>query len=265
MIDLAIQNEAGEIAWQLFGNRKSARNDFVRRLLETYIQIQDKDFLVIHNPGGWGCSTLDRCLDWEKSIVEGVKTTIERLGYSSILTQYFRSRDSLWAHILDTREQIRFFFQGQYSKARILSAELKFLSRHARRLHIVMVGVSQGAGFSNAVMRQLGEEEPVYSIELGTMFVHVPRRVANGHTLAIDNNGIVPDPFVKRDIRAGVSAYTAAVIRYFTYRLAGKPRRFTRCVNMPGHDYSWDYPDVKLKIETFLENKFGREGEVNRE
>ena len=57
-----------------------------------------------------------------------------------------------------------------------------------------MVGVSQGAGFSNAVMRQLGDGHRVYSIELGTMFVHVPRRLCNDHTLAIDSNGIVARP-----------------------------------------------------------------------
>jgi hypothetical protein len=262
MVDLTIQNEAGEVARQLFGNRKSA-TDFTRRLIETYDQAQDKDVLVIHNPGGWGSSSLDRCLDWERSIVEGVKITIDRLGYESILTQYFRTRDSFWAHFMDTREQVRFFMRGRYSQARVLATELKFLGSHSDRLRIVMVGVSQGAGFSNAVMRQLGEDKHVYSIELGTMFIHVPRRVANDHTLAIDNNGISPDPFVKRDLWAGASAYGAAMVRYVKYRMMGKPRRFTRCVNMPGHDYSWDYPVVKTKIESFLKNRFGRKVEEN--
>ena len=54
MASLALQNEAGEVAKQLFGSRKAARVDFTRHLLDTYDRAQDKDFLVIHNPGGWG-------------------------------------------------------------------------------------------------------------------------------------------------------------------------------------------------------------------
>jgi hypothetical protein len=265
MASLALQNEAGEVAKQLFGSRKAARADFTRHLLEIYDRAQDKDFLVIHNPGGWGCSRLDRCLDWERSIVEGVENTIDHLGYSSIMTQYFRTRDTLWAHFMDTREQVRFFLQGRYSKAKILATELKFLAEHTDRLHIIMIGVSQGAGFSNAVMRQLGEEHAIYSIELGTMFIHVPRRISNDHTLAIDSNGILPDPFVHRDFWAGISAYAAAGVRWLKYQIIRKPKRFTRCVNMPGHDYSWEYPGVKLKIESFLNTRFGRNVEERKQ
>jgi hypothetical protein len=261
MASLALQFEAGEVAKQLFKTRKAARADFARQLLDIYDQVQDKDFLVIHNPGGWGCSSLDRCLDWERSIVEGVKDTIEQLGYSSMMTQYFRTRDSFWSHFMDTREQVRFFLQGRYSKAKVLATELKFLAEHANRLHIIMIGVSQGAGFSNAVMRQLGEGHAIYSIELGTMFVHVPRRISNGHTLAIDSNGILPDPFVRRDFWAGISAYFAAGVRWLKYQIIRKPKRFTRCVNMPGHDYNWEYPGVKLKIQSFLNTRFGRKVE----
>jgi len=263
MASIAIENEASEVARQLFGSRR-ARADFTRQLLDTYDRSQDKDFLVIHNPGGWGSSSLDRCLDWEQSIVEGVKRTIDHMGYSSIMTQYFRTRDSLWAHFLDTREQIRFFFQGRYSQARVLAAELKFLNQHSGRLRIVMVGVSQGAGFSNTVLRSLGEGYDVYSIELGTMFIHVPRRVINDHTLAIDNNGIVPDPFVKCNLWAGITAYAAASVRWLKYQAIHKPKRFTRCVHMPGHDYNWDYPGVKPKIETFLKTRFDRKAEEKR-
>jgi len=261
MIGLAVQNEAGEVAKQLFGRRSGARAEFTKRLLDIYEQAQDKDFLVIHNPGGWGCSRLERCLDWERSIVEGVKTTIDRLGYSSALTQYFRSGDSLWAHVLDSTEQVRIFLQGRYSKARVLAAELKFIMHHLDRVNIVMVGVSQGAGFSNAVMRQLGDGHRVYSIELGTMFVQLPRRLCTDHTLAIDENGVAPDPIVRMDFLTGARAYVAAPFRWLKYQMIRKPRRFTRCVVMPGHDYSWEYPGVRQKIESFLRARFGRDVE----
>jgi hypothetical protein len=33
---------------------------------------------------------------------------------------------------------------------------------------------------------------------------------------------------------------------------------------MPGHDYNWDYPGVKPKIETFLKTRFDRKVEEKR-
>jgi hypothetical protein len=258
MVGLAVRNEAFEVARQLYGNRSRARGEFTQRLLDIYEQAEGKDFLVIHNPGGWGCSRFDRCLDWERSIIEGVKTTIDKLGYSSAITQYFRARDSLWAHFMDTREQARIMVNGKYSRARIMAAELGFLTSHLDRVKVIMVGVSQGAGFSNAVMRQLEGRERVYSIELGMVFRHVPRRLCNDHTLAIDGNGVYRDPIVHRDLWAGAKAYAVAPLLWLRYQLVRKPRRFTRCVVMPGHDYSWEYPGVRRKIEDFLGSKFGK-------
>lgn len=257
MVGLVIRNEAFDVARELYGRRTQACGEFTQRLLDIYEQAEGKDFLVIHNPGGWGCSRFDRCLEWERSIVEGVKTTIDRLGYSSAMTQYFRAGDSFWAHFMDIREQARIMVNGRYSKARILAAELCFITRHLDRVKIVMVGVSQGAGFSNAVMRQLGSREPIYSIELGMVFAQVPRRLSNDHTLAIDGNGVYRDPIVQRDLWAGAKAYAIAPLLWLRYQIARQPRRFTRCVVMPGHDYSWEYPGVREKIEDFLNSKFG--------
>jgi pimeloyl-ACP methyl ester carboxylesterase len=265
MVGLAIRNEAGEVARQLFGGRDRSCADFTRCLLDFYEQAEGKDFLVIHNPGGWGSSRLDRCLEWEKSIVEGVGSAIARLGYSAALTQYFRTRDTQWAHFLDVMEQVRIFFKGRYSQARVLAAQLAFIMRHVDRVRIIMVGVSQGAGFSNAVMRQLGDGHRVYSIELGTMFIQVPRRLCTDHTLVIDNNGIEPDPFVRRDLWAGTRAYAVAPLRWMKYRMLGKPQRFTHCVVMRGHDYSWEYTGVRQQIETFLGARFGNNLEEHRQ
>lgn len=255
--ELALHDEASDVARQLFGSQPGEGARFTKRVMDICAQAQGKDFLVIHNPGGWGSSRLDRCLDWERSFVEGVKTTIEHLGYSSLLTQYFRTGDSLWAHALDMKEQMRFFLRGHYSKAKVLAAELKFVTQHLEDVKIVMVGVSQGAAFSNAVMRQLGEEGRVYSIEVGTLFVHVPRRVVTDHTLQIDGNGVAPDPVVHRDLWVGSKVYVTAPLRWLSYQMVRKPRSFTRCIDLPGHDYSWEYPSVRQNVESFIKAKFG--------
>jgi len=257
--ELALRSEASDMARELFGGRTKECARFTERVLDICAEAQHKDFVVIHNPGGWGSSRLEHCLDWERSIVEGVKTTIDRLGYSSLVTQYLRGGDSMWAHARDLNQQVRFFLRGQYSKARVLAAELKFVTQHLEDVRIVMVGVSQGAAFSNAVMRQLGEDQRVYSIELGTLFVHLPRRIVTEHTLQIDDNGEAPDPVVHRDLWLGSRVYLTSPLRWLKYQIIRKPRRFTRCIDLPGHDYSWQYPGVSKKVEGYLNARFGRD------
>ena len=260
--DIALSEEASYLAQQLFGNDIKMCTRFTNRLWDTCRNAQGKDFLLIHNPGGWGCTPLEHLLRWERSIVDGVSATIERLGYSWLLTQYFRSGNSWWAHMRDTKEQVRFLLKGKSSEARVMAAELKFIAKHINNLKIVLIGVSQGAAFGNAVMRQLGELRQVYSIELGLFFPHMSRRVITERTLAIDNNGVMPDPMAHRNLRVGFRAYITAPLRWTRYRLQGKPERFTYCVNAPGHDYSWEYPEVQRQIVDFLDLNFGTKSKL---
>jgi hypothetical protein len=255
--ELTLQTEANQLAQQLFGSHNKKCTRFASRLLDMCTKAQDKDFLLIHNPGGWGSTPLEHCLEWERSIVEGVKFTIERLGYSSFVTQHFRGGRSWWAHLWDLREQLRFFFKGRSTRTKILAAELKFITRHRDSLRVILVGASQGAAFGNTVMRQLDGLRRVYSIELGIVFAHMSRRVITERTLAIDSNGVVPDPMAHRDLSEGLKAYVTAPFRWLKYLLQRKPRKLSDCINVPGHEYNWEYPEVRKKIENFLETRFG--------
>lgn len=257
-----LRAEASQLAEQLFGNKKRQRTNFTKRLLELYTQAQSKDFLLIHNPGGWGSTPLVHCLEWERSIVAGIRATVERLGYGSLLTQYFRSGNSWWSHLWDFKEQIRFFLQGKSNKAEEMVAELKFITRHLDNIRVILIGVSQGAAFSNTVMRQLDELHRIYSIELGLFFPHMSRRVITEHTLAVDSNGMWPDPMAQRNLWAGFKAYMLALPRWIKYWLQGKPRKFTACINVPGHEYRWEYPEVQRQIVNFLETNFRTKKEV---
>ncbi len=256
-LDLALREEAGYLAQQLFGKNVKKCTALTDRLLDVCTQVQGKDFLLLHNPGGWGSTPLNELLHWERSIVDGVIATIEGLGYSWWLTQYFRSGESWWAHIRDLREQTAFVFRGQSHEVKVMAAELQFIARHFNDLKILLVGASQGAAFSNSVMRQIAELRQVYSIEFGIFFPHMARRVITERTLAIDSNGTMPDPMVHRNLRAGFRAYITAPSRWVKYRLQGKPQKFTYCINAPGHDYNWAYPEVHQKVEDFLRVKFG--------
>ena len=261
----ALREEADRLAAQLYKGDTRKRASFTSGLLDICARVQDKDFLLIHNPGGFGGTPIDELLQWERSVVEGISSTIERLGYKSLLTQHLRSGKGWWAHMQDTKDQACFFFKGKSYKVKVLVAELKFIIRHLQTLTIIMIGASQGAAFSNAVMRQLGEFDRVYSIELGIFFPHMPRRVITKRTLAIDSNGIMPDPMAHRNLRIGFQAYLTAPWRWIKSRLEGKPQKFTYCINAPGHDYNWEYPDVQRQITDFLTLNFGDNSNVEVE
>ncbi|MFC2035037.1 hypothetical protein ACFLUJ_02820 [Chloroflexota bacterium] len=253
---LSLEEKASHLAQQFFGNDVRKCAEFTNRLRDIYARAQGRDFLLIHNPGGWGCTPLEHLLRWERSIVEGVSANIERLGYSWLLTQYFRSSTSWHAHLQSVPEEARYFLKGESFKAMVMAAELKLISKHINNLKILLIGASQGAAFSNSVMRHLGEFHQIYSIELGLFFPHMSRRVITERTLAIDSNGTMPDPMVHRDLIAGSKAYITAPFRWIKYKLQGKAEKFTYCINAPGHNYSWEYPEVQRQIIDFLETNF---------
>jgi len=146
-----------------------------------------------------------------------------------------------------------------------MAAELRFITRHLNTLKVILIGASQGAAFSNAVLRQLGEVRRVYSIELGIFFPHMPRRVITDRTLAMDSNGVMPDPMSHRNLKAGFRAYATAPFEWIKYRLQGRPEKFSYCINAPGHNYNWEYPEVQGQIIDFLNLNFGAKGNVEVE
>ena len=251
------REEAYLLAQQLLGNKPRKCTTFTNKLLDICIRAQGKDFLLIHNPGGWGSTDLEHLLNWERSVVEGIRATIERQGHSWLFIQYFRCGRSQWAHMRDMKEQTRFFFTGKIFKAEVMAAELKFITQHLNNLKILLIGASHGAAFSNTVMRQLGELHQIYSIELGMFFSQMPRRVVTERTLAIDSNGHMPDPVVLRNLKATSKTYITAPYRWLKYWLEGNPVKFSYCINVPGHEYDWSYPAVQQKIVEFLRANFG--------
>ena len=254
--NFALKEEASYLGQQLFGNEAAKCAGFTNRLWDICTRARGKDFLLIHSPGGWGSTPLEHLLPWERSIVEGVTATLKEMGYSWLLTQHFRSSNSWWTHLQDIKNEADFFFKGTSFKAEVMAAELKFIAHHLNNPKVILLGASQGAAFSNAVMRQLGGLRRVYSIELGIFFPHLPRRVVTKRTLAIDNNGLLPDPMVHLNLKVGFKVYITAPFRWVKYRLAGKPKKFTHCINAPGHDYGWQYPKVRQQIVDFLNINF---------
>ena len=256
-IDFPIVDAAEQLAVKLFPHSKKKRALFVSGLRSMYSAAVNKDILIIHSPGGWGNSRFHEGLqDWEKSIVTGVTATLEKLGYSCIMRQYFRCGDKLWGGKNWFREG-QFFYFGKSFRAYVFAQELKLIVANLPKLKIVLVGASQGAAFNNKVMVYLGSAERIYSIELGTFFAHMRRRQLTKRNLAIDSNGLMPDPMCHRDLWKGTKAYFKAFVRWSKYRAEGKRVKFTNCINTPGHEYQWEYPEVNGRITAFLTAALG--------
>ncbi len=250
--------EAGRLARQLLNNNSKKQEALSQRLVDICAQAQDKDFLLIHNPGGWGHTPLEHSLQWERSIIEGARDKIAGLGYRWWLTQYTRSGYSWLDKARDAREQFTFFAR----KAKVMAAELNFIIQHLSHIRVIMIGVSQGAAFGNAVMEELGPADRVYSIELGMPFPYKSRRIITENTLTIDGNGLMPDALMEWDISTIGRTYLVAPFRWIKSRLRGKPKKFTHCINIPGHDYNWEYTEVQGQIGGFLAEKFGIKSDV---
>ena len=247
-----LTEEAGQLARGLFEN-PAKQAAFTAWLTGLVSRVDGKDFLLIHNPGGWGSTSLEHLLQWERSIIEGVNATMSGLGYDCLLIQYFRS-GSGWGEILrDVREQERFFLH----KSKVMAAELEFILKHCPHLQVILIGVSQGAAFSNAVLQRLPDADRLFSIELGVPFFHQSRRIITARTLSLDSNGLMPDALMGWNVPVILKTYFSAPLRWLKYRLKGKKVKFTYCINLPGHDYNWDYPEVRGQIAEFLKQQFG--------
>ena len=256
---LALEQEIRVLAKPLYYSAEK-RTNFTKRLLDICDKVEDVDFLLIHSPGGFGSTPLEHLLEWERSVVDGICATFDRFGHNYLLTQHFRTRHNRWAHFKDMKEQAIALLTGKYSdnypEPKAMAAELRFITKNFTDLKILLIGASQGAAFGNTVMRQITDLKRVYSIELGIFFPHKPRRVLTERTLAIDNNGTMPDPMSQRNLLLGGKAYVTAPYRWLKYKRQGNPKKFTYCINTPGHDYNWQYPEVSGRITNFLKERF---------
>lgn len=255
--DMDIRAAIGVLVMKLYRRHRLKREQSRSRLWNYYQQARNKEILIVHSPGGYGNARWEGVQDWEKSIVTGVTLTVGNLGYNYVVVQYLRSGDGFMRHMKDMGKEIRFIVSGASYRADVMKEEMEFILGVLPKIKIVLVGASQGAAFNNAVMRRLSQKDRIYSIELGTFFPHMKRRRITSQNLAIDSNGLLPDPICQRDLWAGYKAYIRAFSRWVKYRLQGRKVKFTNCINTPGHEYKWEYDAVNVPITAFLTDRLG--------
>ncbi len=240
-----VVNDATRLAAELFGNNQEKYRSFINQLLGTYEEAQGKDFLVVFNAGGWGWKTPQRVEGWG-SILDGIQTELNQLGYQSAAINYQRTSESLagcFKELLEVLDAYPF-------KARDLASRVEFLTVHLPKLKVIVTGESNGTVIADRVMSTLRDNQSVYSIQTGTPFWH--RNVMYERTLVMNSNGTGPDSFNRGDVPTILWASLKSSLGL--EKTTGTVLHF---LSAPGHDYSWQYPEVYQQIIKFLDNNFG--------
>ena len=247
-IPQSVIDDATELAREVFGDSKDKLQSFMNQLLATYMEAKDRDVVVVFNSGGWGWNLTLETPGWA-SILDGIKSQLENLGYDSLVLNYRRTSSGV-------RGCIKEFIEAatRYpSKSKELAKRVEFLTDHIPNLRVIVAGESTGTVISDKAMGILQDKPQVYSIQTGTPFWHKP--TALDRTLLMNSNGRTIDTFSYGNVPAMV---WATVKGWFGLSSPeDNPGSILSWLKAPGHDYSWQYPGVCAEVVKFLEKNFG--------
>ena len=217
---------------------------YADELLATYTEAVVKDIVIFFNSGGMGWNLTTDTPGWA-SILNGIKSELETLGYHPLVLNYRRTGSGL-------RSSIREFFEAAYRyphKTKDLARRVEFLIDNLPGLKIIIAGESTGTVISEKTMRILRDKQNVYSIQTGMPFWHRP--VVLARTLSMRSNGSIVDTFSDGRVRAMLWATFKS-----WFGRKNKPGTILSWLKAPGHDYSWQYPGVSSAVIKFLESNF---------
>jgi len=244
----SVVEDATRLATELFGDYQEKCNDFVSQLLAMYSKANDRDFVVIFNPGGSGYKSIEATPGW-CSIFDGIESELAGLGYTSLFLEHLRADESWLGCLAEFVERI----SGYPSKAKDLACRVEFITTHVPDLRVIVAGESTGTVICDRAMNILEDNPQVYTIQTGPPFWH--ENMVLDRTLLLTNNGIIPDSYSQGD-------FWAIVWGNLKYRLRlSQPEdafgTTPHYVGAPGHDYWWQYPEVCSQITNFLDESFG--------
>lgn len=241
-----VENATG-LARGLFGDSQEKSDDFVNQLLTAYLEAKDKDFVIVSNPGGWGWNLTVASSGWG-SVLDGIKSALDSSGYESLLLGYQRTGETLRGCLDELVEMITLY----PSKAKDLASRVEFLTDNIPNLRVIIAGESNGTVIADKAMSLLKDDSQVYSIQTGPPFWH--ENLTSDRTLLITSNGIIPDSFSRGDFITMIYSNLRALFR--VSQPEDNSGRILYYVRAPGHEYRWQYPEVRSQIVNFLEHNF---------
>ncbi|MFC1908514.1 hypothetical protein ACFLXD_01395 [Chloroflexota bacterium] len=246
----SVAEDAANMAKELYGNNWDKYNDFFNQLLSSYAEAEDTDIVVIFNSGGWGWNYPDSSPGWT-SILNGIQSELDNLGCDLAVLNYRRTSETLWGVIKEFGEVATSY----PTKAKDLARRVEFLTTHNPDIRVIVAGESNGSVISDSMMSILEDNPQVYSIQTGNPFWYSSTN--RERTLLMNDNGMVPDSFSRGDVYTMLWASVKSVFKLPTHE--EEPGTIGNYIRAPGHDYSWQYPQVVARVEDFLGKNFGTE------
>jgi hypothetical protein len=244
-----VLDDAEAVANELVGKSKGKLPEVIDELLASYAAARNTDVVIFFNPGGWGWDTIKDTPGWT-SILNGVRTQLDSLGYSSFVLNYQRTSRGLIRCIKEFFEATA----GYPRKAQDLARRVAFLTDHLPELKVIIAGESTGTVISDRTMNMLDYNPNIYSIQTGTPFWYRP--VEMDRKLLMNSNGSGIDTFSYGNLPAMI---WATFLGWFGLSPPEEnPGDILSWLRAPGHDYSWQYPGVSSAVINFLETNFPR-------
>ncbi len=179
------------------------------------------------------------------SVMRGIETSLLEKGLSTVIIEFMRAHYRGTGFMQEVVEMSR----GYPNKAPQLARELEFLLHYNPSLKMIVTGRSHGAVFANQVMKLLEGRPRVFAILAGTPFWY--RGSFGENTLFIDSNGTRPDAYHRGDWGTIIKANLHLPRRQPPP--GGAIQILKWYINMPGHEYHWQYPAVRARIRQFLD------------
>ena len=241
-----IVDDANTLATELFGDAEEKRQDFISQLLATYLAAKDRDIVIIFNSGGLGRTPIEASPNGP-SIVTGIESELASLGFAVLFLDHLRTQEG-WQALLNECVEVVTRYP---SKAKDLAARVEFLTSHIPDLRVIITGESEGSLISDSVMSILRDNPRVYSIQLGPAFWD--NSTTSGRSLVLRSNGVVPDAFSQGDIFTIIRANLEALFGISQ----DNHGTILLYIGAPGHDYRWEYEEVRSQITNFLRESLG--------
>lgn len=240
-----IVDNAAETAAGMFGDSQQKQTDFINQLLALYLEAKDKDVVIINNSGGWGWSPIEAFSEGNEFVM-GIDAKLNSLGYDTLWLDHYRTAQTLNGCVSEAM-----FASGLYpEKAEDLAARIEFLTSHIPNIRVIISGESNGSTICGDTMRILKDNLQVYSIQLGPPSWN--DNTEADRMLVLRSNGSVPDAFSQGSILTVIRSNLEALLGISQEN----PGHILFYIGAPGHDYSWQYEGVHLKVLAFLDNNF---------
>jgi hypothetical protein len=246
----SVVDDANQVAAEIFDDDVEKCQDFATQLLATYAAAEEHDFVIVFNSGGWGWNLLEDSPGWQATF-EGIDAELASWGYTSLQLDYLRATSAFDSRL----EEFWQMLIGYPSKSEVLAARVEFLTDHLPDINVILIGESTGAVIIDGAMVIMSDNPRVYSIQAGPPFWHTT--VNTERSLIMTGNGIEVDTLCQG---SGLDYLLGCYKKWFGIL---KPSSYygtePHIVVAPGHDYWWQYPEVRSQITDFLRDNFAPE------